>query len=46
MGKFSTNTPQLDITIANNEVIKSHGVGNVPVVLKGSGTVSEVTNVL
>jgi hypothetical protein len=27
-------------------VIKSRGVGNVPVVLKGSGTVSEITNVL
>jgi hypothetical protein len=26
--KFSTNAPQLDITIANNEVIKSRGVGN------------------
>jgi hypothetical protein len=46
MSKFSTNAPQSDITIANNEVIKSQGVGNVPIVLKGSGTVSEITNVL
>jgi hypothetical protein len=46
MCKFPTNTPQLYIIIANNEVIKSRGVGNIPVVLKGSGTVSEITNVL
>jgi hypothetical protein len=46
MSKFSTNAPQLDITIANNEVVKSQGVGNVPIVLKDSGTVSEITNVL
>jgi hypothetical protein len=46
MSKFSTNALRLDITIANNEVIKSQGVGNVPIVLKDSGTVSEITNVL
>jgi hypothetical protein len=46
MSKFSTNAPQLDITSANNEVIKSQGVGNVLIVLKNSETVSEITNVL
>jgi hypothetical protein len=46
MSKFATNAPQLDITIANNEVIKSRGVGNVPIALKDTGTVSEITNVL
>jgi hypothetical protein len=46
ISKFSTNAPQVDITSANNEVITSQGVGNVPIVLKNSETVSEITNVL
>jgi hypothetical protein len=40
MSKFSMNAPQVIITIANNEVIKSQGVGNVLFVLKDSGTVN------